>query len=85
MVGFFKLSGLRATYMDLYTIGYTVEPPIAWYFHKCMFIEGNCLYFSFVTTNLRKRCSRAGTIFNLRDIFTYYCGINRDLVNVYKN
>ena len=39
---------VRATYIYLYTIGCTIEPPIVWYIQKCMLIWKNCFYFSFV-------------------------------------
>ena len=60
--------------------------PFIWYVQKCMLIWKICFYFSFVfaicsskmktrhvtrATYSRKRCSRAGTIFNSRDPFTY--------------
>ena len=38
-----------ATYIDLYPIEYTVEPPIIWYIQKCMLIWKICFYSSFVS------------------------------------
>ena len=29
---------VRASYIDLYTIGCTIEPPVVWYIKKCMLI-----------------------------------------------
>ena len=37
---------VRATYIDLYTIGCTIEPPVVWYIQKCMLIWKICFYFS---------------------------------------
>ena len=37
-----------ATYMDLYTIECTIEPPFIWYIQKYMLIWKVCFYFSFV-------------------------------------
>ena len=42
----------RATYMDLYTIGCTIEPPFIWYIQMCMLIWKVCVYFSFVFRDL---------------------------------
>ena len=81
-----KYYTVRATYIDLYTIGCAIELPIVWYIQKCMLIWKICFYFSFVhaicsskkrramlrATDSLKRSSRAWTIFNSRDPFTYY-------------
>ena len=73
-------------YMDLYTIGSTIEPPFIWYIQKCMLIWKICFYFSFVVCDVvikkttrhvkrppftEKRLLRR-TIFNSRAPFTYY-------------
>ena len=72
--------------MDLYPIGYTIEPPFIWYIQKCMLIWEICFYFSFVyAICLSKMKTRHVThdlftekvlscldSFNLRDPFTYY-------------
>ena len=39
---------VRATYVDLYTNGCTIKPPIVWYIQKCMLIWKICFYSSFV-------------------------------------
>ena len=43
---------VRATYIDLYTIGCTIEPPVVWYIQKCMLIWKICFYFSFVVCDV---------------------------------
>ena len=82
----FLTQTVLATYIDLYTIGCTIEPPIVWYIQKCMLIWKICFYFSFVfAICLSKKKTRhitrdrfiekkllRQTIFNSRDPFTYY-------------
>ena len=87
---------VRAIYMDLYTIGCTVETPIVWYIQKYMLIGKIFFYFCFVyaicSSKMKTRHVTHDLLtekvlscwdnFNSCDAFTYTIGRDRKWLSV---